>query len=628
MRRTLIISLIILDILCCQTVQASTLESLLIKAQQLNLASKSTWLKLLHFEVNDKKSVVLADEFFISLDGRENPENELEAIIRAYFKPWENDNTGHPRCIFPARYYWLSKHLDLPDYKLKEDHCQKLENWALMDSVSSISLLLVSGYLGNPASTFGHSLLKFNTKSDDDTKGMFDLTLNYGALIPEHEAALVYVFRGLFGGYKAGFSDRYYYTKDLVYSRTEYRDIWDYRLNLTDYQRTLLILHIWEIVGKKFTYYFLDKNCAFRMAELIDLVIDEDFVARDGLWFLPESMFHTIKQIHSSRLNKGEEGLIENVHYIPSAQRKLYRYIKNLSAIEIKTINQILKDGIISLSSHLDGLSDDQMINVLDALLAYQQYRITSIGEEKAESLEKDKKLIMLKRLSLSPRIRQVTVIEELASPADGSPPMESNISYAFDKEGGSYVRLSWSPFKKEAVGQNSMESAELVVFDTALGIFDGGERLKLDQLDIIRILNLNLMTLPLEQEDRWSWKLRIGSNRVGINDDDAYDGIFSFGIGSAKKLNSRSVGYFMIDAAAHTLEPYARLRPHAGVNLDFGRFKTHVFVGIENDDYKFNIKEILGGQMQFQMTDRSALKAEVSNERAARYNVGLSYYW
>jgi len=628
MRRISLIISIILGISFCQNVQAANPESLLEKANQLNLASDPTWRKLLHYEFNDDHSAIISDDFFISPLGREDPEKELQAIIRAYFEPWENDNVEHPRCVFPARYYWLSQHLNLPDYRLREERCQKLENWALFDKVNSISLLLVSGYLGNPASTFGHGLLKFNMDYEDVAKGLFDVTLNYGALIPENESTLRYIIRGIFGGYESGFTDRYYYTKDLVYTRTEYRDIWDYRLQLTDYQRTLLMLHIWEVVGKKFTYYFLNKNCAFRLAELIDLVIEEDLIIRDRLWYLPISTFHHINDIHKERLNQQQEGLIGDIRFIPSAQRKLYEYIKGLGAPEIEAMTRVLKDGTGSLPVHVEHLSDDQIIDVLDALLAYQQYRIVSVGEEKSGPLEEDKRVVMLKRLSLPPKEIREFSIEELTSPAEGSPPMETNVAYAFDKEGDPYVRLVFSPFKKEAVGQNSLESDELVIFDVALGIFDGGEKVQLDQLDLVRILNLNLLALPLEGEDKWSWKLRIGSNRVGENGDDAYDGVFSFGVGSAKNLSSRFIGYIMIDAAAHTLEPYARLRPHAGISFEAGKFKAHAYAGAETSDNDFKMQEIYSGQMQYQLTYRSAFKIEASNERAARYSAGLSYYW
>ncbi len=253
----------------------------------------------------------------------------MHATLEAYFLPWQQDTDEHPRCRFPARYYWLSRQLPLPGYVLNEPQCRRLSDWALLDRVKSVSLLLVSGYLGNPASTFGHALLKLNTDSSDDDYGLFDLTLNYGALIPENENALRYVVRGLLGGYEAGFSDRYFYTQDLVYSHTEFRDIWDYRLNLSNHQRTLLILHIWEIIGRKFVYYFLTRNCAFRLAELVDLVVDDLIIERARLWYLPVQLFHRLNAIDAARQHSGSGNLVEAVRFIPSSKRTLAHRVHN-----------------------------------------------------------------------------------------------------------------------------------------------------------------------------------------------------------------------------------------------------------------------------------------------------------
>ena len=314
---------------CALPACASPLTEALQVAARLDLVHHPIWFKLLHFEGRLPQSVVLTDDFFLSPEGRSNPQAELHATLEAYFLPWQQDTDEHPRCRFPARYYWLSRQLPLPGYVLNEPQCRRLSDWALLDRVKSVSLLLVSGYLGNPASTFGHALLKLNTDSSDDDYGLFDLTLNYGALIPENENALRYVVRGLLGGYEAGFSDRYFYTQDLVYSHTEFRGIWDYRLNLSNHQRTLLILHIWEIIGRKFVYYFLTRNCAFRLAELVDLVVDDLIIERARLWYLPVQLFHRLNAIDAARQHSGSGNLVEAVRFIPSSKRTLAHRVHN-----------------------------------------------------------------------------------------------------------------------------------------------------------------------------------------------------------------------------------------------------------------------------------------------------------
>jgi hypothetical protein len=125
----------------------------------------------------------------------------------------------------------------------------------VLDELHSISLYLIGGYFGNPASTFGHAVLKFNSDSTDQPNPLFDVTVGFGALVPENEWSVRYIAKGIFGGYDARFLDKYYYSQDLVYSRSEFRDIWDYRLKLPREDQELLVFHVWEVLGKNFDYF-------------------------------------------------------------------------------------------------------------------------------------------------------------------------------------------------------------------------------------------------------------------------------------------------------------------------------------------------------------------------------------
>src|SRR5437870_6386966 len=53
-----------------------------------------------------------------------------------------------------------------------------------------------------PASSFGHSLLRLNTEDGSASDGLVDLGVNFGALVPDGESTLVYVVKGLSGGYQ------------------------------------------------------------------------------------------------------------------------------------------------------------------------------------------------------------------------------------------------------------------------------------------------------------------------------------------------------------------------------------------------------------------------------------------
>lgn len=595
--------------------QADPQEELVQKAQQLKLAQHPTWRKLLHYEDKAKESVVLTEAFFLSPQGKVDPQAELTATINAYFTPWGEKPDDQARCRFPARYYWLSKYLDLPDYQYRDDHCGRLEKWALFDSVKSVSVLLVSGYLGNPASTFGHAFLKFNTDSSDDKTGLFDLTLNYGAMVPEKEVVLLYVARGIFGGYKAGFSDKYFYTQDLVYSRTEFRDIWDYKLKLTDDQRRLLMLHVWEIIGNKFDYYFLDKNCAYRLAELLQLVVEEDLVHTGKPWYLPVELFYRLKAISA-------------VTFVPSSQRILYHQLSLLSLNELKVFNAILKEGPSSLARHLAILGEERRLVVLDALLAYQQYRLIAQEPNPSKLREEFKDQILLARLQLPAHERLSVKVKELPSPAKGARPMSFGVSVASRYQENPYLRLNWSPFKQEIVGNNNLEGDELVVADLGVGFWEEEHKAFIDQFDLVRILNINTLPVSIADESRLSWGLRIGSNRVDDRGKDRYDGVASFGVGRALQFNDQVLGYLMVDMAGHSIAPYGRLRPHVALRFDWGGTKSWIYGGAESQDYRGDFHEIWGGKLQYQLDDQYALYLDIANEKATRFSLGLNWNW
>ncbi len=149
-----------------------------------------------------------------------------------------------------------------------------------------------------------------------------------------------------------------------------------------------------------------------------------------------------------------------------------------------------------------------------------------------------------------------------------------------------------------------------------------------MDQFDLIRVLNLNTLSVPVVDENQWSWKLRIGSNRIKEEDRDHYDGVVSFGAGQAWQLNETTIGYGMVDFAAHTFSPFVRTRPHLGLKFDLGDLRTWLYFGYESVDYDVRFRDVWGGKIQYNLTDRYAVHAEFSNEIATRASVGLNWYW
>jgi hypothetical protein len=584
------------------------------------LAQHPTWLKLLHYDHN-QQSEILTDDFFLSSDGRHDPQAELLADLAAYNAPWPKDGDSHARCRFPARYFWLSQQISLPGYSLNPAQCTTFARWSLPDKVQSISLFLVSGYLGNPASVFGHSLLKLNTGAHDDQAGMFDLTVSYGALVPQDEPVWRYILRGIGGGYQAGFSDRYFYTQDLVYSRTEFRDIWDYELLLTDQQRTLLILHLWEVLGKKFTYYFLDKNCAFRLSELVELVIDEPLLRNARIWYAPTETFYRLEDIDQARKAAGQPGLIKAVRFIPSAQRKLYHQFSLLKPEEQDVAQAVIQQGPDALHKQFAQLKQERQAEVLDTLLAYSNYRLTAEQPTPSAATKAVKNQLLPARFLLPPSTEPLKEVPALNSPAQGNRPLLTGIGLGYEEERGSSLRLHGAAFVQETLGRNSLQGNELAVLDTIVGLND---TLFLDQLDLLRIRTLKTKFMAEEGDNPWSWQLRTGL----AQDADDYDAFFSFGAGRAWQVNTQLTAYAMTDAAAHSLEPYLRLRPHLGLLAGTGTLKGRLLAGLESTDYQGNTQPFVSTGMQWGFAAQTALFLGIEQAEETKISAELKWYW
>jgi len=594
-------------------------------------ARHPTWLRLLHYDRAGRRSEITSREFFLAADGAADPVAEMRATLDAFAQPWSADADAHPRCRFPARYFWLAQQglLDARDWR--DAHCRKLERWAQFDRLRSLSLLLVSGYFGNPASSFGHALLKFNT-ADGDAR-LLDLSFNFGALVPENEWVLRYVVRGLTGGYDSGFSDRHFYTQDLVYARTEFRDMWDYELALTDEQRTLLVLHLWEVIGKKFTYYFLTKNCAYRLAELMELATGRPFTSGASVWYVPVELFHRLHALDADPPGS----LIRSLRFVPSSQRVLYHQFDRLPDDDAALANALIAAGGAGAAERIAPLPPARRIEVADALVAYYEYRLA--GEEPKPSAQTR----AAKDAAIRLRLQQPAAADDpaaavpaLRSPAHAGAPMMLGAGLGWDSAAQGYLRLRWSPFYWDLIGDNGLGSGgaagELVVLDSAAGIDRHGAFI--ERVDVIRARKLSAVRSRIDGESDWSWQTQVGFARTWRDDDDARGrgrplGFARMGVGYATTLARGLIGYAMVDGVLQTDHSAVAAEPNFGLVLGgAGRWRAVLRGGSR---YEFASHRWLAqgaAEVRWQLAQHLALRLDATRDRATRVGAGLQAFF
>ena len=346
------------------------------KAELAPLAASQDWHKLALYEADSgsasgMRSAIHSPKFFLSEQGTTDPSAELAATLAAMLAPQSGPNDEHAKCRFPARRIWLQQRLPEHAAGLAAIDCPAFQTWAKPDFVDSISLVFANGYLGNPASYYGHTFLKFNHSQASSTSSLLDSTLNYGAILNQPDDPVSYIVKGITGGYDGGFSPIEFYFHDANYGENELRDLWEYRLELPEPMLRLIIAHAWEVTGKEYTYYFFRRNCAYRVAELIEVASGLDIIPRNRPWVLPQAL---IQQL--ARSEYAGTPLVSARIYHPSRQSRLYQRFSALSGPE-----RVLTKRLIEKAATLSGTEmRDQPVErqqaIIDILLDYYQYRL------------------------------------------------------------------------------------------------------------------------------------------------------------------------------------------------------------------------------------------------------------
>ena len=148
------------------------LNELVEQAREKNLAQRAEWLNLLHYKPYVYRTGMrsLADDpaFFNALDGKTDAAAELEATLAVFFSTAEEtDKAQNPQCRFIARYHWLKEELHFDPARMREHPCKRFDQWHAALDPHQITLVFPAAYLNNPASMYGHTLLRIDAKDQD-----------------------------------------------------------------------------------------------------------------------------------------------------------------------------------------------------------------------------------------------------------------------------------------------------------------------------------------------------------------------------------------------------------------------------------------------------------------------------
>jgi hypothetical protein len=438
----------------------------------------------------------------LSHTGSQNPLNELIATLAALQTSSDTLN-AHPQCKFRGRYYWLERQFDFTELNITPVRYPEYDNFANKQNIKSFSLIFATGYLGNPASYYDHLLLKLNTSTDNATE-LEDTFINYGAKVPANENMATYITKGLIGSYSSTFTaDKFYFHKH-AYNDNALRDLWEYELNFDDTTNQLLVAHIWEMLNVSHNYYFFNRNCAYRMAELIELATDKPFTQDNLPWEAPQSILQKL----SSATYRGQP-VIKSINYIPSKQSKLYQKYTQLNDDGKVAVNAAIDDIATLTTKKFDTQNTTAAVRVLDTLIDYYHF----ISPEKEHPDNEEYRKTLSKRFSLPVSTPDFT-LNSNSNPHLGHSPSYITAGVRNNSELGMGISLRLRPAYYDILDASygHVRGASLSMVDVSLTQYSSTTTI--DYIKIVAIENLNGHTTKLPGDKSFAWNMLVGAEQ------------------------------------------------------------------------------------------------------------------
>lgn len=489
------------------------------------VAETKAWRQLLVLETNglsklNDRTFYLAPENQVS-NTPINKLAELKATLTAFAQPVLKAEE-HPLCIFSARRVWLSQTSPELMNQFAQVNCPNFEAFSADNQPHSVSLIFATGYLGNPASYYGHLLLKLNS---NETGKVHDPAINFGADVPLEDDMLSYIFKGLVGGYQSSFTTQGFFYHLQNYGENELRDLWEYQLDLTPEQKALFVAHLWELQNRDFTYYFLNRNCAYFMADALNLVANVPISQSWRPWVAPQTVVQ--------QLTAENPAIIKNKRYYPSRQSRLYQRFASLNETERGVVSTIALD---PTKLNLEFLADYSLTskqNILDTLLDYFQFlRVPDKGAKDPNNLYYNKAIAMRYQL---PAGQSFVDFKSVNTPELGRNVSRFSAGIRQNKDNTlTTFRLRPSYYDPLDATYGHTPHAGLSMGEVALSL--NHEKLSVDELKLVNILSISRNYTMLPGDTNHSWYLSVGAERK-LNKD-SLASFAASGYGFARSFN------------------------------------------------------------------------------------------
>ncbi|WP_238700401.1 DUF4105 domain-containing protein [Helicobacter jaachi] len=577
--------------------QMQAIEHLLQQARELHLADTKEWKDLLHIDKNT--SEIISPYFFLTphfADSKHLAQDELEASIRAFYQPVSEivvpqaiidkrkvvieeykkydiklptrsiePQDYHALCRFPARFAYLSKHLDFTH--LPKLDCAEFKAMLNYIAPTKASMIFPSAHINSPASMFGHTFLLLDSVFQSR---LLAFAINYQADADQsQENAFIFAFKGLFGFYTGSYDILPYYNKIKEYSNTEARDMWEYELNFNRDEIMQLYKHMWELSDGFSSYYFFHRNCSYNVLWLLE-------VARPSLKLRHEFIYQVNPPETIFALQRAN--LITNFTYRPSKRTKLYAYEKLMSFKEVSMAKKLANTALdsVQMAQMLDNpaFNTQSKQYILESAMELSEYRFIK------GKLEKDTYTHIAHELaSMRSKLGASTPvpIKEPANILEGNRSLRITPLVLNNAQGTHPAldfRITFHDITDNDIGYLKGSQIEFMralgFYDTSTHDFKGAKIYELNILSIASIAPMGKFFKP------FSYRLETGFNRT-FNDTSLHY-FAAFGGGLSLDFGDIAYAYYM-------LEPTFFVNMHKG---DFALSSVLGIVASNNARLKF----------------------------------------
>ena len=568
------------------------------------LANDRFWISLGHYEtakLGGWRSYVSDRKFFLAPDGNEHPDHELAATVQAMYAP-ASLGEQHAQCVYPARTRWLKAQLNLTD--LPAPDCAEFKKWFKDVSPHSAVMIFPAAYLNSPSSMFGHTLLRIDQADvQSDKTSLLSYAINFGAYIEGSDNSILYAWKGLMGGYPGLFALVPYQEKLSEYRSLENRDLWEYRLNLTQAETARMVEHVWELKQIQFDYFFFDENCSYRLLELLQ-------VARPSLR-LTEQFPLTAIPTDTVKAVK-EAGLVESIEYRPSRERELLSRAEPLNKEEQQWVLKVSADQQVLQEPTFKALPRDRQALIIDAAYRLERYRAN--GQERdPQRAQRSFELLRAINKNPAPELQ----IPQPGLPEDGheSRTWQAGVGTRGDRAFGEYgLRMAYHDLNDNA--ESFPLGAQIEILQMKLRQYEGNQW-QFQQLDLATIRSLtprNELLQPL------SWQVTGGLERVpGKHDDETLVSHVNGGGGGTWALGDDVLGFALGTVRVEHNNDFAEfVSPAGGFNTGVLWKNPLGNLSLEaKGDYFFNgeVRRSLSLNQQWELSRNLGLRLSAQRE-------------